>query len=279
MSTPLDPSIPGGAAAFAGAAQSQQTFGAGYEGTALTGNVIGAGPANPWAPAGQAPFGPGSPGYGVFKPQGTTAQAMVQSFYNFTPKELDTLRTNLSLINSNYLTAPATDATGGQSLLSAWSGLVQTAQDYNANGQNYTPWDVLSKDVSATKAGGGIQGAHTTTRTVSQVNLTNRVDAQAIFYQAAQQLLGRAPSDSEVASFQGFLNAKEKANPALSTVKTNYDASGQDIGSDTTKTSGGVDADAQNMIAMQQAEKNPEYGAYQAATTYMNALKQAIGGS
>ena len=276
MSTPLDPSITGAAGSFAVSSPVDTTFGPGYSGTALAGSVIGAGPASPWAPAGQAPFGPGSPGYGVFVPQKTGAQQLVQEFYNFTPQQRNQLRTSLSMINSNYLTAPDTDSTGGQSLLSAWTGLVGTAQQYNANGQNLTPWDVLAKDVSAT-SGGPPTGAHTATRTTSQVNLTIRVDAQAIFYQSAQQLLGRAPTDSEVASFQGFLNAKERANPITATVNTSYDATGQVIGSDTTKSSGGVSANAANMLAMQKAQQSPEYGAYQAATTYMNALKQAIG--
>jgi hypothetical protein len=280
MSTPLDPSVNKDLSQFIAAPATAQPFGPGYGSmtTPLTGNVV-SGTADPWNQ--QAPFGASAPVVQGHTLQPGGAQHLVNQFYNFTTAQKNQLRTQLSLINSNYLTAPDTDATGGQSLLAAWTGLVGTAQQYNANGTMVSPWDVLAKDVSAVNAGGGngTDKSKVVNRTVSQVNLTNRVDAQAIFYQSAQQLLGRAPTDSEVASFQGFLNDKEKANPVVSNIRTTYDSTGQVVGSDTTKSSGGVSADAQSMLAMQQAEKNPEYGAYQAATTYMNALKAAIGGS
>jgi len=191
-------------------------------------------------------------------------------YYKWSPQEQNQFRAKMSLVSSSYLGAADAD------LANAWAGLVNQSAAYHAAGTNITPWDILSKDVS--NLSGSASKARTVNRTVNQVNLTNKVDAQAIFFQAAQQLLGRAPNDSEVSNFQSFLNAKEKANPIVSNIQTTYDASGQVIGTDTTKSSGGVSSDAANFAAMQQAEKSPEYGAYQAATTYMNALKSAIGG-
>lgn len=201
--------------------------------------------------------------------QSLDAQQYAMQFYNWNKNDLSWFRNQMGLINSQYYTAP------NDTLASAWFDYVRQAAERNMAGNPTTPIDLLQSDITAVNGGKGKAGKDIT-RVVSQAVQTSKVDAQAIFYSAAQQLLGRAPTDSEVAQFQGQLNAQEKANPIVHTYDIQYSDQGYPMMTEKA-TTGGVSDAAKQTLAMQQARQNPEYGAYQAATTYMNALKQAIG--
>src|SRR5688500_20335702 len=62
----------------------------------------------------------------------------------------------------------------------------------------------------------------TVTQTSTAFDMSTREDAHAIFLQAAQSLLGRDPTKSEIGAFWKALNAYEKANPTVTTQTTNY---------------------------------------------------------
>lgn len=204
------------------------------------------------------------------EPNMSDAQQVALQFYGWNDQQKSDFRNQLGLINTNYYTAP------NDTLANAWFDYVRQAAEQTAAGHPVDAMDLLAADVNATNGGKGKAGK-TITKTVDQVNLTNRADAQAIYFQAAQQLLGRAPTDSEVAQFQGYLNAQERANPIQQVKQITYAPEGYVTDTNVLKSSGGISSQAAQTMAMEQARQNPEYGAYQAATTYFNALKQAIG--
>ena len=115
---------------------------------------------------------------------------------------------------------------------------------------------------------------YTTTNT--QVSLSDPTEAASLLSQTLQQRLGRAPTEAEKHSFLAALNAAQRANPTKTT--TSYTLDEKTGGYNTTvgETSGGVNA---GQVADDFAMKNnrTEYGAYQAATTYFDAMMGALG--
>ena len=152
-----------------------------------------------------------------------------------------------------------------------WGSYAGMAAAYNANGKQMSLWDVLNLDAQHHQTAKPI----TTTNTSTSYQLSDLADTHALFMQAAQSLLGRAPTTSETKAFQKQLNAYQRANPTKTTTTQTTDASGNTSSSSTT--SGGTTAAAESDMAQQAAQQNPEYGAYQAATTYFNSLLNAIG--
>lgn len=192
---------------------------------------------------------------------------MTNEFYGWSDKQKSDFRNRLALLDKSALTA--TD----KQLVSAWQDYVQQSADYFAQGKTLTPMDVLAKDI-AVKSEGGLGPTTKTTKTVD-TTLTSRVDSDAIFKSAAQSLLGRAPTAEEFQSFYSNLNAQERANPTTATTTTTTNAEG-DVTNSSRVSEGGIGSGGAQLTAQRQAEQNPEYGAYQAATTYMDALMQTI---
>lgn len=153
-----------------------------------------------------------------------------------------------------------------------WAGYVNVAASYQAAGKSVSPWDALGKDIAQHDT-----SPRTVTQTQKQYNISTAEDAAALFQGAAQTLLGRDPTQAEQTRFKSVLNKYEQAHPAITTTKSTY--SGQDLTNQSSTTSGGVSADTQQYIASEEAKKDPEYGAYQAATNGMNWLLEAIGGA
>ena len=112
------------------------------------------------------------------------------------------------------------------------------------------------------------------TTTSTSTDLSTFEDARAIMYEVAKSLLGRAPTKAESKQIQSVLNSYEKANPAVTTTTTNY--MGDTVTGQESKTTGGVRAETRQLLAMDEAKKDPEYGAYQAATNGMNWLQELI---
>lgn len=193
-------------------------------------------------------------------------------YYSWTADQQAAFRAKMALVDSSYATA--TDA----QLAAAWggaNGLVAQAAAYLASGQKVTPWDILTKDIASNNGGRG-KALQTVYKNYDQVVHTSAPDANAIFMASAQSLLGRAPTADELTAFRNNLYGLEAANPLHHQEEITYTAQGIPMPVEK-GTSGGVSDAAKQMLALQQAKGNKDYGAYQAATTYMNALKQAIG--
>lgn len=222
-----------------------------------------------------APQGPYAPGYkpstvGLFATTpadtGTVTQVAGQ-FYSWDQKTRDKFLAQASL--AGYDTNNMKD---GQ-LAQLWGNYVSQAAEYYKQGVNVTPWDIMAKDRAQRESA----APRTVTQTSKSFDLSTEGDARAIFYTAAQQLLGRDPTKGETKSFQEALNNMERANPTITTTTSNY--LGQELQSQESTTQGGVKEGARQMQAMDAAKAKPEYGAYQASTTYFNALMQMIGGT
>lgn len=152
---------------------------------------------------------------------------------------------------------------------SAWNKVVgQSAAFYNA-GNPRTPEEVIALI--------NIQKNHAAAfpRTVTSDSTHAQdfgTDGPTQIRTALMQTLGRAPTASEMTTYQAGLNAAAQANPVQSHSTTTQDANGNSVTN--TTNSGGIDP---TEVLGQMAVTDPDYGAYQASTTYMNALKQAIG--
>lgn len=159
-------------------------------------------------------------------------------------------------------------------LAALWGSYVSQAAEYYKAGVNITPWDIMSKDGQQREA--YIKTPRTVTQSSTSYDLSTEGDARAIFYTAAQQLLGRDPTKAETRDFQKALNAMERANPTVTTSTSNY--VGDELQSQTSTTQGGVKEGARQMEAMDMAKADPEFGAYQASTTYFDAMMDMLGG-
>ena len=95
--------------------------------------------------------------------------------------------------------------------------------------------------------------------------------------QTLTQMIGRAPTDKELATFKATLNGYERGHPELTTTTENYDDMGN-VSATNVVHSGGVTDAARQTVLGKGVQKTKEYGKYQAGTTYFNALLQMLGG-
>lgn len=162
----------------------------------------------------------------------------------------------------------------------AWRAYTVQAGQQTVNGKNMTPWDVLALDL-LTREGQrqkeALQGPKTTTATQTQTSLSTALDAKAMLYQASKTLLGRAPTDTEANNFFSSLNEAERANPQVTTTTSTTAPTGELISQEQVS-QGGMSADAKQLLVQEEAQKNPEYGAYQVATRFLDGLMGAVYG-
>lgn len=179
---------------------------------------------------------------------------------------------------------------------SAWDNLLQTSIMLNksSKGKQWTPWDVLETynhkpgSMGTHKSGDWLidnatgekvkyVGPKSKTTKNTAIDLSNPEQVQAIATQTLTQMIGRAPTDKELATFKATLNGYEKSHPAITTTTENYDDQGQVTSTNQSQT-GGVDDAARSVVLGEGLKKTKEYGKYQSGTTYFNALMQMIGG-
>lgn len=115
---------------------------------------------------------------------------------------------------------------------------------------------------------------YTTTNT--QTSLSDPTEAASLLDQTLKSRLGRAPTDAEKHSFLAALNAAQRANPTVTSTKYTLDPKTGGYNTTTGTTSGGVNA-AEVADEFTKGNNKSEYGAYQAATTYFDAMMSALG--
>lgn len=170
---------------------------------------------------------------------------------------------------------------------SIWISYVKQLALYNqptANwGTKMTVGDLIMSDLrKREQADPGLAelmqtGKRTTTKTATNLALSNQLDANALMDAAARALLGRKASEEESKKLLAAVNELERANPEVTTTTQETDMYGEVL-NQSSETSGGISAAAREQLARQQAEANPEYGAYQAATTYMGSFMDMVYG-
>jgi hypothetical protein len=156
-----------------------------------------------------------------------------------------------------------------------WANAAQYAARVNRDDPNarWSPWDALEAVTRDMKRGGrgGGGGSSSTSRSTS-VSLTGADEAGSTLDQALTGLLGRTASDAEKKSFLASLNAAERANPSVSTSRSTTSASGSST-STSSSVSTSVSAGAR---AEQFARADKGFAEYQYATTYMDAMLDAL---
>lgn len=195
-----------------------------------------------------------------------------------------------------------------------WVDTLETAAKFYSNGRRLTPWDVLDlqkKEYGKSQGGvpkgysavtgnmlpgwttgadgnpvhapygldpetGKPKGRYQTSSSQSaSVNDLTDGDAWAIMQNAASQALGRDVSHEEIREFAYKANQIAAENPDEVRTTQTVDGRTGDSSSYTERSSGFNQNDAQKM-AQEELEATPEAGAYQAATTYFNAMLGAL---
>lgn len=164
-------------------------------------------------------------------------------------------------------------------LTSVWGSMVErAARTFSATkGERaLTPWDVLDLYKDEAKAAGTWVDPNrrevTVNRSVADVT---EGEAWSSIQGTLQQMLGRDPSDQELRDFTYRMNRMAADNPTITRTIQQYKDG--ELDSTTSRTRGGFTAADMAQEAYADAQSDPEYAEYTAATTYFSALQQALG--
>lgn len=207
-------------------------------------------------------------------------------------------------INAGQVSGQLQDDAGFMEGQSLWKKLVDASAGLTKAGNNVSPWDVLASYMGKGPLGVGknkgpslwqvqyrggrkflvnsqtgevkYEGPKFETTYQKTIDLTDPTTAKAIATTVFQQLMHRDPGKGELSGYGDALRTAEQQSPVVTHTTTEYDMNtGEAIGA-TNNTTGGFSADAKQYLAEQKIKKTKEYGAVQAATTYSNALENAI---
>jgi hypothetical protein len=185
---------------------------------------------------------------------------------------------------------------GMPEVISAWDDLVKSAYEMNQKDPNNPKWtaqDVMNtyanpKGKFGTVVRGNWEydiatgekiryvGPLSKTTTSTQINELTREDALALTKNSMATMLGRMPSNDEVLQYMNILNGYEKAHPQTTTTTQQIDPNTGEAANSSSVTTGGTTAAGKQALVEEQMRQSKEYGAYQAATTGMSWLAQAI---
>ncbi len=192
----------------------------------------------------------------------------------------------------------------------AYASLAAEAANYYAIGNKVTPNDVLNMDLAdrglkiddkgnVVQADGSPLGqAVDKTQSVTTTEFTDPGTAFMILHNNMQAMLGRDPTPQEIQQYLSALHAYEASHPnqTSTTIGATSNGVAVDANGNVVDTSGqtdtvksqtvsegtsrpfGATSPTGDMVARNQIMQTPDYGAYQAATTYMSALLAAIKG-
>ena len=212
---------------------------------------------------------PPSPRQRVTKEETKSLDEAKAEFYRWTPeerREWGEHLADLGLIDE-------TDAGDWDTLSKMWDYVTTEAANLFTSGHKLTPYeaaDLIAGSPEDRAKRAGQAGRFTGTKTISSVDLTDPQSAKAIVNDVLAQALGRAALPEEMSQFLGTLSAAERANPTVTS--TTY-SDGDAVSS---TTSGGLGAAGARQTLLESAQAKPDYGAYQAATLYFDALSQAV---
>ncbi len=164
-------------------------------------------------------------------------------------------------------------ATDYDGMLKAWTYAVQQTAGFNAGGKpNLTPWgfiDILEQQ-GAFDENLEARRKATMPRTSTSYNaIPDKSDAEAAIKTLFREQLGRDPEDGEMDRYTSMMLSKMKADPGK-TVSVSNPVTGES----TSRSYSGFNPTS---MLEDKVKADPEWGAYQAATTYFNALQSAIG--
>lgn len=141
-----------------------------------------------------------------------------------------------------------------------WQTAVEQSVNFASAGRRFTPQDALK----IYAAGQSSKKTAPAPSTRVQVDISNPTEAKALIIDAFQRRVGKDPTDAQIAELTASLQAAQRSNPTVATVS----ADGTSV-----STSGGLNA---QQFIDDKARSLPDYGNYQAATTYYNAYLDAL---
>lgn len=146
----------------------------------------------------------------------------------------------------------------------AWERAVEGAAASGAAGAPRTPWEII--DLWDGLSDNPREPKKTVVQ--RQNDIPTAQEADAMVRQIFRDQVGRDPDEGELSKYRGMVIRKVADNPTVTT--TTYDADGNP----NSVSRGGLDVTAaiQDMV-----QDDDDYGTYQAATTYFNALLGALG--
>lgn len=163
-----------------------------------------------------------------------------------------------------------------------WQGLVErAAKTYTISEgeKKVTPWDVLDlieREDGVANGGPEDDENFTSTSIHKSIQDISEGEAWSTLQSNLSRMLGRDPSDQEVRDFTHRMNSLAARNPAISKTISTY-KDGRLTNSTTNEVDSGFTADDMAMNAYENAQADPEYGAFQAGATYFNAAMSALG--
>lgn len=164
-------------------------------------------------------------------------------------------------------------------VVKAWGELVTEAANYHLArpGDLMTPMDMLDLnhgDGTAT----GKAVPHVSKIVDKSVTITTAEDARAVLNSVLSDKLGRRANSREVDDFQAALNSAQRSNPTVQTTHSTTSADGSRVTSRSGVQVGGVNVNNFADNYTDNRDPDSEFGRYQAATTYYNALLKAVQG-
>jgi hypothetical protein len=165
-------------------------------------------------------------------------------------------------------------------LASTWQGLVQRASmiySMSEGTKKVTPWDVLDMYKSESLAAGNLTDYENGSKTTTSRSVSSITEGQAwdSLRSTVANMLGRDPSDEELRDFTYRMNQLAAKNPSITKTITQYKA-GEAVSSSSHTHTGFTGSDMAE-AAYNNAQNDPNYGEYQAASTYFNAALSALG--
>jgi len=166
--------------------------------------------------------------------------------------------------------------------LKAWSYAVKQAAGFNNSSnaayKKLTPWGVLdileqqgSFDEARAARDKAMQPTTSTSRSINAI--PDRSDAEVAIKTLFREQLGRDPESGELDRYTSMMLSKMRADPGgTTTTSTSNPVTGQSTS--TSKSTAGFNPTS---MLEDKVKGDPEWGAYQAATVYFNALQGAIG--
>lgn len=169
------------------------------------------------------------------------------------------------------------DPSDFKQLTAAWVWAVKQSA---ASGKDMTPWDVIGMaETMGSHGGGGVSGRSAGPRTITQrqrnLDIPSQADAEAAAKTIFRELVGRDPDKAELARFSSVIIGTARKNPSTTTTTSNYGADGS-LSSSSSVTTGGIGAAGLQEAVARQVRVDPEFAAYQAATTYFDAALKAV---
>lgn len=161
------------------------------------------------------------------------------------------------------------DPNNWDAMVQAWQYAVGQAGSFYSKGKKITPWQVVDL---MSKGGGGDAGPRTTHSTSTSTNMPARSDVEATVKSMFKNMMGRDPEEGELDRYVSQAMAGYKKNPSVTNTTATTDANGNTNSNSTS--SGGFNPQG---VLEDSIQGDPEWGAFQAATTYFNALQGALG--